>query len=46
MQQKTAIISFAPASITSTAMIFTTAVQLNAYPSITPNLTQIGTDGK
>jgi hypothetical protein len=42
MQQKTAKISFAPVSMTSTAMIFMTAVQQNTYTSITPNLTQIG----
>jgi hypothetical protein len=42
MQQKTAKISFAPVSMTSTAMIYMTAVQQNTYTSITTNFTKIG----
>jgi len=42
MQRKTPKISFAPVSMTSTAMTYITAVQRNTYTSITPNFTQIG----
>lgn len=41
MQHATAKISFAPVSMTSTAMTYMTAVQRNTYTSITPNFTQI-----
>jgi hypothetical protein len=42
MQQKTANVSFATISMTSTAIIYMTAAQLNTYTSLTPNFTKIG----